>query len=250
MSRSGRIKSITGIYHIMLRGMDKRDIFMDDMDRLIFTKIIERVKRQSGFKLYAYCLMDNHVHMLIREDDEPIELIFKRIGVSYSAYFNRKYDRCGHLYQDRFKSEPVETIEYFMDALRYICQNPIKAGLCDRIKAYPWLECDCVRDKSGMIDDISEYTSLSGANLLSFVNSRCEMPHLEEAVNKRMTDQEAAALIFTITRCRNPQDLRCLESKVRNLSLKTCLNSGVSVRQLARITGLSKSTIERIKKDK
>ena len=156
MSRSGRVKSITGIYHIMLRGMDRRIIFSDDMDRLIFTKIIARVKEKSNFRLYAYCLMDNHVHMLIKPEGEPLELIFKRIGVSYVSYYNKKYDLYGHLYQDRFRSEAVNSIEYFMDVLRYICQNPVKAGLCDSVHKYPWLECSRIREKSGMTDDISE----------------------------------------------------------------------------------------------
>ena len=104
----------------MLRGMDRRIIFTDDMDRYVFLKKVEKAKEKSNFKLYAYCLMDNHVHMLIKEQDEPLELIFKRIGVSYVSYYNKKYELYGHLFQDRFRSEAVESDPYFLDVLRYI----------------------------------------------------------------------------------------------------------------------------------
>ncbi len=248
MSRSARVKSFSGVYHVMLRGMDRHIIFLDDMDRLVFTKIVERVKRKSGFKIYAYCLMDNHVHMLLREEDEPLEMIFKRIGVSYVSYYNKKYDLYGHLYQDRFKSEPIDSAPYFLDVLRYICRNPLKAGLCDSALVYAWLECSKVRDVSGLIDDISEYTSMSGETLRSFISVGCDEEHLEIDRNKRLTDADAVSILCRVTCCSNPLELTKKKEDVRNASLVKCLNSGISIRQLARITGISKNIIERVKR--
>ena len=87
---------------------------------------------------YAYCLMSNHMHLLIQERDEPLSDVIKRIGVSYAHYFNKKYERNGHLFQDRFRSEPVDSIEYFVVLLRYIHQNPLKAGIVERTEYYHW----------------------------------------------------------------------------------------------------------------
>ncbi len=81
---------------------------------------LQYYKELSQYKIYGYCLMNNHIHLLIQEGKEPIAKTMKRIGVSYVARFNRKYDRCGHLFQDRFKSEAVESDEYFLAVLRYI----------------------------------------------------------------------------------------------------------------------------------
>jgi putative transposase len=82
--------------------------------------------------------MDNHIHLLIKEGQEPIGYTMKRIGVSYVVWYNRKYDRIGHLFQDRFKSEVVETDEYLLTVLRYNHQNPLKAGKVKSVVNYKW----------------------------------------------------------------------------------------------------------------
>ena len=123
MSRQIRKKSGTGIYHVMLRGINRQDIFEDDEDYLQMTSILRGQSERYDEKghllppyctFYAYCLMSNHLHLLIQEREEAISDIVKRIGVTYAHYFNKKYERSGHLFQDRFRSEPVDNIEYFV----------------------------------------------------------------------------------------------------------------------------------------
>lgn len=249
MSRTFRVRSYSGLYHVILRGIDRRAIFMDEMDRAIFLKSLAKAKEKSGFKLYAYCLMDNHVHILLREEQESLEKIFKRAGVSYVAYYNRKYDLYGHLYQDRFHSEPIDSKSYFMDVLRYICQNPVKAGLCDSFLKYRWLECSGVINKSGIIDDISEYTSLSRSELIEFINKDSGNTHPDDIPSRRINDSDAIKILLRVTDCTNPYELAVQKKANRNDSLRKCLRSGISIRQLSRITGISKNIIERAKRD-
>lgn len=127
MPRKARIESKSGIYHIMLRGINRQQIFEDDEDFEKFLWVLKDVKQLSRFKLYGYCLMGNHIHLLLKPENEPLELIFRRIGSKYVYWYNLKYQRTGHLFQDRFKSEPVENISSFFVVLRYIHQNPVKA---------------------------------------------------------------------------------------------------------------------------
>ena len=147
MARQIRKKSGTGIYHIMLRGINRQDIFEGDDDYLHMTMILRGMTErfdEHGVKLpplctfYAYCLMSNHVHLLLQEREEDISNVVKRVGVTYAHYFNKKYDRSGHLFQDRFRSEPVDSIEYFITLLRYIHQNPVKAGIVENVVDYQW----------------------------------------------------------------------------------------------------------------
>ena len=138
MPRQARQQSQSGIYHLILRGVNKQVIFEDDEDREKFLWCCRYYKEISQYKVYGYCLMNNHIHLLIKEDKEPISKIMKRIGVSYVSWFNHKYDRCGHLFQDRFKSETVDSDEYLLTLLRYIHQNPMKSGEVKKIAAYPW----------------------------------------------------------------------------------------------------------------
>ena len=147
MARQIRKKSGTGVYHVMLRGINRQDIFEDDEDYQQMVSILRSMTDRHDddgalmpplCTFYAYCLMSNHIHLLIQERGEPLSNVIKRIGVAYAHYFNKKYERNGHLFQDRFRSEPVDSIEYFVVLLRYIHQNPLKAGIVEKTEDYPW----------------------------------------------------------------------------------------------------------------
>ena len=92
----------------MLRGINRQQIFENAEDKGKFLNIVRDCKAKSQFKLYAYCLMGNHVHLLLQVEGEPLEQVIKRIGSKYVYWYNTKYQRIGHLFQDRFKSEPIE----------------------------------------------------------------------------------------------------------------------------------------------
>ena len=248
MARMARKRSCTGFYHVMLRGADRRIIFSDDEDKQRFIEIMQRVKRESMFQLYTYCLMGNHVHLLLREGKEPLEMTFKRIGVSYVHYYNRKYQLHGHLFQDRYRSEPVENDAYFLDVLRYICQNPVKAGLCAKPFEYPWLGCSGITEGDVLLDDLENLTDLKGDNLLRFISERCDTEHLEDTGAKRLTDREAIERLRISCGCSNAQDISGWTGEKCETAVSKALGAGISIRQLSRLTGISKAVIERIAK--
>lgn len=152
MPRQARRKSESGIYHIMLRGINQQQIFEDREDYEKFLQILKDCKAVSEYKLFAYCLMGNHIHLLIQEDKEPIEQVIKRLATRFVYWYNIKYQRVGHLFQDRFKSEPVEDDAYFMTVIRYIHQNPVKAGLCKNVREYEYSSYKNFFDNSNLID--------------------------------------------------------------------------------------------------
>ena len=134
MARKSREKSATGIYHVMMRGTNKQNIFEETDDYMRFLSILRNMVNpvdDTGklllprCRFYAYCLMTNHVHLLIRESSEELASVIHRIATAYAHYYNNKYFRSGHLFQDRFKSEPVNDEGYFFTLLRYIHQNPM-----------------------------------------------------------------------------------------------------------------------------
>jgi REP element-mobilizing transposase RayT len=138
MPRVARIKSKSKIYHIMIRGINQQNIFSVDEDYKKFIAILAKYRKKSEYKIYAYCLMGNHAHLLIKEGKEALSHTMKRVGTSYVSWYNWQYNRKGHLFQDRYKSEPVEDDVYFLTVLRYIHQNPLKAGLANDISSYQW----------------------------------------------------------------------------------------------------------------
>ncbi len=147
MSRAIRKVSKSGIYHVMVRGVNKQRIFEQPADYETMYRIINYVQHydskknvtdQPNFFLYAFCLMDNHIHLLIQPNLEELSVILKRITMTYAQYFNHTYERVGHLYQDRYKSTVVEDRDYFFTLLSYIHQNPVEAQRCSAPIQYPY----------------------------------------------------------------------------------------------------------------
>ena len=147
MPRQPRTPSPTGIYHVMLRGINHSEIFHDDTDFLKMEKILRSIAKpvdnsgnpkQPICKIFAYCLMTNHLHLLIAEMGEPISNVVKRLGVAYASYFNKSRKRSGPLFEGRFRSEPVDNSDYFITLLHYIHYNPVKAGMTKKPEWYKW----------------------------------------------------------------------------------------------------------------
>lgn len=157
MPRIARQKSESGIYHIILRGANRQDIFHNDDDCYRFLKILETYKTQSEISIFAWCLMGNHVHLLLKEGKEELAFTMKRIGVSYASYYNRKYKTVGHLFQDRFRSENIENDAYLLSVTRYIHQNPVKAGIVTKPDDWKWSSCKSyytiVESPSSLLDN-------------------------------------------------------------------------------------------------
>ncbi len=246
MPRTARKRSGSGIYHIMLRGADRRIIFSDEEDCSRFLDTLHFVKKESGFKLYAWCLMGNHVHLLMEEGKEPLEKVFRRLGASYVYYYNWKYELHGHLFQDRYRSEAVETDSYFLDVLRYICQNPVKAGLSRRPFEYEWLGCGGITEEDRLVDPITQWSDMAPSELKEFVEEACEQEHLEETGYRRLTDEEAKQRLCETCKCEHVQEIGGWEKERKEEAVKTALDAGISIRQLSRLTGISKAVIERI----
>jgi len=152
MPRRARQASSSGIYHVMLRGVNRDPIFLEDEDRERFLLALRAARDASSFAILAYCLMDNHVHLVMQADGEPIGSGVRRVGVRYAGWFNRKYDRVGHLFQDRFKSVPVDDDAHLVALLRYVWNNPVDAGLVDHPDAYRWSSRRMFGRPQGIVD--------------------------------------------------------------------------------------------------
>jgi len=103
-----------------------------------FLEVLKECKTLSGYKIYGYCFIGNHIHLILKIEKEDLGKIFKRIGARYVYYYNWKYKRSGHLFQGRFKSEPIDDDSYLLTVLRYIHNNPVKAGLSKSAEKYRW----------------------------------------------------------------------------------------------------------------
>ena len=129
MPRVARKISISKVYHIILRGNDRQDIFFEEQDYRKFLKLVNNAKEKYQYEIYTYCLMTNHVHLIVYDKNNQISKIMQSMEVAYSSYFAKKYGKEGHLFQNRFLSKNVESKEYLYRLCKYIHQNPLKAGI-------------------------------------------------------------------------------------------------------------------------
>ena len=154
MPRKPRIEIGGGLYHVISRGNNRRKIFRSHDDYLRFTSIVAQQKAKLPFYLYAYCLMPNHVHLLIEMRDDPVSRIMQRVLTSYSQYHNRKYKKIGHVFQGRYKSILCQTDRYLGELVRYIHLNPVRAKIVKRPENYEYSghRAYIGEDTSGLVD--------------------------------------------------------------------------------------------------
>ena len=236
MPRQARTKSSTNIYHIMLRGINRQKIFLDDSDRRHFIKYMKEVKTDSPFILHAYCLMDNHVHLLLKETETPIEIIMKRIGVKYAIYFNIKHSRTGHVFQDRFRSEAVEDDRYFLTVLRYILQNPVKAGICPDPGDYRWSSYMEFFQPNSWVDNEQVISLIGKKELISFICMKNEDLCMDIDEIKKMSAWDAQELIQDKCKGIIFENLSCTEQNELICSLIDCGCTGPQIRDGLHIT--------------
>ena len=249
MPRTARKKCESRIYHVMLRGINRQQIFEDGEDCRKFLSVLKDCKTVSGFKLYAYCIMGNHVHLLIKEEQEGLEKVFRRIGSRFVYWYNAKYAREGHLFQDRYKAEAIDSEEYLFTALRYIHQNPVKAGLCKTVEDYEYSSYrEYVAERDIIdVDDILKLVSLESfveINRKPVFGICLEMD--DRPLIPRISDEQARTMIQKTSGCENVSDFQSLEIRMRNAHIKSLKAKGLSIRQLCRLTGIIYSTIQRM----
>lgn len=160
MPRQARIKGEYSVYHIIQRGNERKNLFLSDADRLKFIDTLQKTREKYNFAVYAYCLMSNHVHLLIDDNGNDVSAIIKSINISYAQYFNRIYRRCGHLFQDRFRSELINDDGYLLEVSRYIHNNPVKAGIVREPSDYPWSSFNIYLGKDQDIEGLINRTRI------------------------------------------------------------------------------------------
>lgn len=253
MPRPIRVRSLTDIYHIMIRGVNKEIIFRDDDDRRKFLQILEYYLNKHKVEIFAYCLMDNHVHFLVRAK-ENLNKFMQCIQTVYAAHFNKKYKRIGHLFQDRFKSIPVEKEKYLLECVRYIHQNPVKANISS-IEDYPWSSYNEYIKKSKLINPqfilnlFSSNAEIALANYKAYMKIISKETDMRNAIiEEKITDNEAIKFIESFLKIKIDV-IKKMDIIERNIILSKIISLEIiNVLQISRITGIDRNILRKIDK--
>ncbi|MGD0855674.1 MAG: transposase [Dehalococcoidia bacterium] len=180
---------------------NRQEIFHDDEDNIRLLETLDRYREKNKVKVYGWCLMGNHAHLLIEEGNEDISITIKRINISYAWFYNWKYNTIGHLFQDRYRSENIEDNQYIMTVIRYIHQNPVKAGILKKAGEWKWSSyqgyCGNPCYPQGLLDPefilrmISDNKEKAIKPFIEYHEQANEDKCLDEITRNNLTDKEA-----------------------------------------------------------
>lgn len=245
MARHPRMRSEHGLYHVMLRGNNKQVIFEDDEDYRKLQFSMADCKLETDLMVYAYCIMTNHVHMLIKENSYPMSHFISRLGAKYVWWYNKKYERCGHLFQGRFRSEPINNTHELFNVLRYIHQNPVKAGLEASVSAYRWSSFNeyvgrsFVCETAAFLRLLSENRSHALDAFRSINRELTDASFIDVDDHVRLTDADAVRLVGKELPGLNLQTVSRMTKCDRTDAFLDMHDLGLAMRQIARLTGVS-----------
>lgn len=250
MPRRARQLSNSNIYHVMVRGINHQCIFDDDSDRERLLWTLHNYRKDCKCNILAWCFMDNHFHLLIQITDAPLDTVIKKINVSYVYYYNGKNGRSGHLFQDRFRSEPIESDAQLLSVMRYIHRNPIVAGICDEVQDYYWSSYHEYIDRQNkpIATDVEFVMGIISADEFVRYNKESsddrylDMPNRPCAV---LSDEQAKNLMNEVSGCKNTSDFQLLDRDSKSKFISTLHMKGAGINQLCRITGCSKTVVYR-----
>ncbi len=243
MARQAREMSDSGFMHVIVRGIGRQLLFEGDEDYRFYLDSLERYSKALKVTVCAYCLMENHVHLLLYDTEKQIPVLMKKLGVRYSWYFNQKYDRTGHLFQDRYRSERVEDDAYLVTVFRYILRNPEKAGIC-KAPEYRWSSYDMYGNgkalaDTGALEEIIGDRAAYDAWMAEENDDEC----LEYSPQKH-DDTWALKVIHRQLKGKSGTALQDMDRAERNEALRKLKKAGLSVRQIERLTGINRGTVQ------
>ena len=188
MARRPRIELEGGLYHIIARGNNRQEIFHSDEDHKKFLSLIAVQKTKLPFFLYAYCLMTNHVHLLIERMTDDIGRIMQRVLTGYSQYYNRRHRNVGHVFQGRHKAILCQSDKYLGELVRYIHLNPVRAKMVRKAERYPFssqrvylgMEANTLVDVDPVLRLFGARKQKARENFAQFVAAGAKLGHIEE----------------------------------------------------------------------
>ena len=250
MARRPRL-DMAGYHHVVNRGVAKTDIFKNKKDKDKFLQILCKSCQTYDVIVHDYCLMDNHYHLLLETQKENLSLMMRQVNSNYAIYFNKKEERSGHLWQGRFKSWYIINQEYLYTLIRYIEQNPVKAGITRKTGKYPYCFASALIRKEDAIPCASQsmlIKEFDAGDLADFLNLELddnELENLEKEKKRKITvDKEKIIQEKSLTLL---DHFKSVENKTqRNSAIYSAFRDGYTQTDIANYLNLTASLISQV----
>lgn len=253
MSKYLREFSSSKIYHIIIKGIDEGTIFYDDEDRNVFLNKLKVTKKKFKYKILAYCLMNNHVHLVISIENENLSKGIQSLIIRYARYFNRKYDRKGPFVQNRFNSKKVESQRYFLEVCRYVHRNPEKAGI-EKTEKYRWSSYHEYIGKEKIIDRrfLMHYLGNDMNNFIEYTTKKESKQEVDRLADfemiRKLSDDIVVKIILDKLKFSSVDEIINYFKKEKNYEKIRVLKEirGTNVTQISRIIRVSRHLVKKM----
>ncbi len=241
--RSARKIAKSGFYHVVTKGEADKTLFFDNADREFYLNELGRVRDELPLLIRAYCFMSNHAHFLLEDKQLCLAKAMKQLNERYAWYFQRRMNRTGHVFKNRYWSEPVENEAYLLYAMRYIHANPAAAGICEALD-YPWSSVQDYLGHKGITDTDLILDMLGGRKgfiAFSLQEPLRANPFPGSQLTQHQTTDELATVAQSVIG--DPAKLRTLPYGERRKRVRLMEQRGFSATEIARLSGVSRSTV-------
>lgn len=244
MPRVTRRISESGFYHVVLRGNGKQILFEDDADRRHFLHLLHEKTDADGIAVIAWCLMSNHVHLLLEDANGTLSHMMHALATAYARRFNEKTGHVGAVFQGRFFSVPITCNRQLLQAVRYLHENPAKAGVSPAAE-YPWSSYREYVQGRGIANTNLVLNMVGGTDGFLRMSEDARYGSYYFKTTKLVPDDEAAEVARLLLGGADPATLKACSRLYRDEALRTLRRAGMTVRQLERLTGIGHGTISR-----
>jgi len=243
-----RNKGTYDVYHVMWRAINKETIFEDDGDFKLLIGAIKYSKKLLEYDLIAYCIMGNHIHLMVKEGKDNVSKVMQVIGSVFVRHYNERHGRLGPLFHSRFKSEPIETKNYFICCIRYICMNPVKAGIVAKAKDYKYSSYQEMVDiKLGQLINkelIKQVISIDCMISLCEMEYNNEKDFIEVDYDEKNSVENIEKILRNIGYNQH-EDIDNLTEKNKAELLNNLWKSGVSKNKISNYFGITKHCVDK-----
>lgn len=235
-------------FHIMIRGIAKQIIFEDNFDNQYFLNLLKEYSFKHNIKVICYCLMYNHAHIECQDFDENISQFMSDLCATYARYFNKKYERCGSLFQRPYKKKIINNEAYLMQVFHYIMRNPEKDGICP-YRDYYWSSYKFINSQNHFTDTEIILDILGGESLDSYLSTAIEEDKVQLIDNfckDKTSDFLAKKFITSKFNIKTASEIKSFNKEDRREAILLLKNYGLSIRQIERLTGVSRGICQNI----
>lgn len=240
MTRTARIISDSKLYHIVIRGNNRQILFEENEDYDSFLRMIRNCIKKYEVTVIAYVLMSNHVHLIIKDNNDNMSSFMKSVELRYARYFNKKYERVGALFQGRFFNIPIMNEIQLHNTVAYIIRNPERAGISD-FRSYKWSSFHEYKSGQTLVTDTYYFNKIMD-NIFEYIDT---VSVCKEKEKYKISDSEAKKIIRKLTGEESGTVIQKYDKAKRDSVIRELKNRRMSIRQIERLTGIGKGIIQR-----